>query len=286
MLSNTAMSENQPVTFANVPVENRHDDPFTVRDGRYVGHDGFVVPKNFDEFDQRFPHYVRHWVSRHAEKSAQPEDLEDCTQDLLIHLRYLPLTSKYRKAGKEDIVQTFDPSKHHGANLRRFLNYINLCLGNKFRTMQSARTKNPLCRTGNVALSVQRDAENCGQVDDEYCHAHSEYLRTASEHLEERAQNRHRITEFTDFVSREDSGVLPAVGAICATGTQADAARFLRTTDATFARMRSRLHQLGSCFENGEPVPKQRGPYKKRVKRTQNHTLLNLGATLSESAPF
>lgn len=121
-------------------------------------------------------------VSRHAEKSAQPEDVEDWTQDLLIHLRYLPPTSKYRKAGKEDIVQTFDPAKHHGANVHRFLNYINLCLGNKFRTMQSARTKNPLCRTGNVALSVQRDAENCGRVDDEYCHAHSEHLRKSSEH--------------------------------------------------------------------------------------------------------
>jgi hypothetical protein len=167
MLSNTAMAENQPVTFSNFPVENRHDDPFTVGDGRYVGHDGFVVPKDFDEFDQRFPHYVRHWVSRHAKKSAQPEDLEDWTQDLLIHLRYLPPTSKYRKAGKQDIVQTLDPSKHHGANLRRFLNYINLCLGNKFRTMHSACMKNPLFRTGNVSLSVQRDAENWGQVDDE-----------------------------------------------------------------------------------------------------------------------
>jgi hypothetical protein len=45
MLSNTAMAENQPVTFAIFPVENRHDDPFTVHDERYVGHDGFVVPR-------------------------------------------------------------------------------------------------------------------------------------------------------------------------------------------------------------------------------------------------
>jgi hypothetical protein len=247
-------------------VENRHDGPFTVRDGRYVGHDGFVVPKNFDEFGQRFPHYIRNWVRQHAEESAHPEDLEDWTQDLLIHMRYLSPTSKYRKAGKEDIVQTFDPTRHYGANLRRFLNYINLCLGNRFRTMQSARMKNPLCRTGNVSLSVQRDAENWGQVDDEYCHAHSEHLRKSAEHLEKRAQDRHRITEFTDFVSREDSGVVPAIGAILATDAQADAARFLRTTDAGFTRMRTRLLQLGRCFENGEPVPRQRKPYTKRLK--------------------
>ena len=99
-----------------------------------------VVPKDFDEFDQRFPHYVRRWVSKHATKSAQPEDLEDRTQDLLIHMRYLPLTSKYRKAGKEDIVQTFDPSKHYGANLRRFLNYINLRLANRFGLAPKSET--------------------------------------------------------------------------------------------------------------------------------------------------
>src|ERR1700730_4564839 len=119
MLSNTAKSENQPATFSNFPVENRRPDPFTVSGGRYVGHDGFVVPKDFDEFDQRFPHYVRNWVKKHAETSAQPEDLEDWTQDLLIHMRYLPPTSKYRKTGKQDLVQTFDPSMHHGANLPR-----------------------------------------------------------------------------------------------------------------------------------------------------------------------
>ena len=68
--------------------------------------------------------------------------MEDWTQDLLIHLRYLPATSKHREAGKEDIVQTFDPHKHHGANQARFFNYINLCLANKFRTMHSKRMKN------------------------------------------------------------------------------------------------------------------------------------------------
>jgi hypothetical protein len=266
MLTNTATIQDQPVTFANFPVENRHDDPFTVRDGRYVGHDGFIVPRDFDEFDQRFPHYIRNWVRKHAEKSAQPEDVEDWTQDLLIHMRYLPPSSKYRKAGKEDIVQTFDPSKYHGANVRRFLNYINLCLGNKFRTMQSDRTKNPLCRTGNVSLSVQGDAENWGQIDDEYCHRHSEHLRKTSEHLEKQAQDRHRIMEFTDFVSREDSGVVPAVGAILATVTHVDAARLLRTTEYEFTRMRAHLLKLGKCFENGEAAPRQREAHKKRVK--------------------
>ena len=67
---------------------------------------------------------------------------------------YLPATSKHRELGKEDIVQTFDPCKHHGANSARFFNYINLCLGKQVQDdVLSARMKNPICRAGNVSLS-------------------------------------------------------------------------------------------------------------------------------------
>jgi hypothetical protein len=112
MRSNTAAVENQNINFASLSVENRKSDPFTVVDGRYVGHDGFVVPKGFDEFHERFPEYVRNWVSGHVDRSTPKEDVADWMQDLLIHMRYLPANSKHREAGKQDIVETFDPVKH------------------------------------------------------------------------------------------------------------------------------------------------------------------------------
>src|SRR5579863_3428970 len=166
MQSNTAAVANQPVNFTNVSDENCKADPFTVADGRYVGHDGFVVPKNFDEFHERFPQYVRNWVNKHVDRSVPKEDREDWTQDLLIHLRYLPVISKYREDGKLDIVQTFDPHKHHGANAARFFNYINVCLGNKLRSIRSKRMKNPICHTGNVSLGGHFDESDSGQADD------------------------------------------------------------------------------------------------------------------------
>ena len=89
-------------------------------------------------------------------------------------MRYLPPTSKYRKAGKQDIVQTFDPSKHHGSNLRRFLNYINLCLANKFRSLHSKRMKDALSNPRNVSLDAHAGWDDPGSVDDEYCHEHSD----------------------------------------------------------------------------------------------------------------
>jgi len=45
---------------------------------------------------------------------------------------------------------------------------------------------------------------------------------------------------------------VPAIGAIFGTGSPSDAAEFLGRTDAGFTRMRTRLRQLGGCFENGE----------------------------------
>ncbi len=72
MQSNTPAVENQPINFSNFPIEKKAHkaDPFTIRDARYIGSDGFVVPRDFGEFYQRFPDYVRKWVSKHANRSA------------------------------------------------------------------------------------------------------------------------------------------------------------------------------------------------------------------------
>lgn len=266
MQSNTAAVEIQLVNSANFSVENRKPDPFTIADGRYVGHDGFVVPKDFDEFHERFPQYVRNWVKRHADRSALKEDVEDWTQDLLIHLRYLPATSKHREAGKEDVVQTFDPCKHHGASSARFFNYVNLCLGNKLRTIHSKRMKNPLCRPGNLPLTTHWEETDRDQVGDEFCHAHSAHLRKRCQREEKQHVDRQLIEEFVDFVRREDSGMLPPMEAIFTTGNPDVGSQRLETTKAYVCCTRARLRQLGRCFQNGEPVPRKRRPYKKRVK--------------------
>jgi hypothetical protein len=193
------------------------------------------------------------------------EDVEDWTHDLLIHVRYLPAISKHREAGKQDIVQTFDPVKHHGANSARFFNYINLCFGNKFSTMRSAWMKNPLRRPGNLSLTADWEDTDRNQADDEFCHRHSEHLRKRCQRQERQWDARHALAEFSEFVRREDSSVLPAMEAIAATATPGAAAELLGTTTADFCRMRSRLRQLGRCFQTGERVPRRRRPYRRRL---------------------
>jgi hypothetical protein len=252
MLTDTEPVQNQPLKFANKTVENSTPDPFTMVDGHYIGHDGFVVPKNFDEFYERFPEYVLNWVRKHVDRSTPKEDVEDWTQDLLIHLRFLPVKSKHREAGKEDVVQTFDPHKHYGANAARFFNYINLCLANKFRSMQSARTKNPLCRVGNVSIGGHFNESDSGQVDDEFCHSHSEHLRRGCQREERQREARYALADFADFVQRQVSSVLPAMEEIAATPTPAAAAELLRITKSDFRRFSDRLCKLGQLFLIGE----------------------------------
>ena len=268
MQSNTAVVENQPINSPNFSVENRpyKADPFTIRDGRYVGHDGFVVPKDFDEFHERFPQYVRNWVRRHADTSAHMEDVEDWTQDLLIQLQHLPPTSKHRVAGKKDIVQTFDPHKHYGANQARFQNYINLCLANKFRSLHSKRMKDALSNPRNLSLDTQMAWDDPCSVDDEYCHSHSEYFRRAANASEKRDRDRAFLREFVDFVRREDPNSAPAIEVQLVAGMQGAAADSLGMTDSQFTRTRNRLHLLADSFLNGNPVPRQRKPYKKRKR--------------------
>lgn len=124
-----------------------------------------------------------------------------------------------------------------------------------------------MCRTGNLSMTGQLDGENHGGADDEYCHAHSDYLRRAADISEKRARDGTYVREFVDFVRREDPSVLPAIESILATGTLGDAAEFLGITEARFSRLRTRLRQLGRCFMTGDDhIPKQRNPYKKRAK--------------------
>ncbi|MGH9685566.1 MAG: hypothetical protein ACRD5K_00555 [Candidatus Acidiferrales bacterium] len=221
-------------------VEKPKGDPFTIADGRHVGHDGFVVPKDFGEFYERFPRYVRRWVGRHVDRSTN-QDVEDWTQELLIHLSCLPANSKHRQAGKWDVVQTFDPHKHYRANSARFFNYINLCLGNRFKTMHSARMKNQICRPGNLSLSIRSDDIDRDHAEDEFWRAHSEYLRGKCMEEERQCDVKHVLAEFSEFVGREDSSVLPAMGAISSIAALGDAAELLGATRADFFHKRSRL---------------------------------------------
>jgi hypothetical protein len=126
--------------------------------------------------------------------------------------------------------------------------------------------KDALSQPGNMSLDTHREWEDACSVDDEYCHAHSEYLREATNASEKRDRDRVFVGEFVDIVRGEDPSSVAPVEGLLSTGTQEGAAESLDMTETQFIRTRNRLRQLGRCFLNGEPAPRQRKPYKRRVK--------------------
>lgn len=235
----------------------------------------FCVPNNFDEFYSWRPDYVLNWVKKRLNRFAVDDEVEDWTQDLLIHLRYLPQGSKYRLAGAnnrpggcEDVIETYNPLQQYGASERRFRNYVNNILGNKFLTVQSKRQKNPVLRAGNVPFGATADEADSEQsfAGDEFVHAHSDFLTNHTNRIAKQHDDRLYTNQFKEFVAASDSTVYPALEALESTGTIGEAAKYLNITDGEFTRFRNRLKQLAECFENGTTVPKQRRPYKKRAK--------------------
>ena len=165
----TNTQEKQLLSKKSHPARIYHVDPFTFENGHFVGHDGFVVPRDFAEFYERFPEYVSNWLCKRLRHSACKEEVADWTQELLMHLHSLPSRSKFRLAGKQDVVQTFDPAKMHGANEARFRSFINRCLANKFNSLYTKRKKEPLSNPKNLCL-VAAEVNEPMVASDEYCH--------------------------------------------------------------------------------------------------------------------
>ena len=280
MLSNTENTTNHPKTRQHCPGSEQRskDDPFTIVDGHYVGDDGFAVPNNFSEFFERFPHYIRMWVHKHA-YWCPSADQEDLTQDLVLHMQHLGPSSKHRLPGANhklngctDVIETFDPHKQHGASEHRFRNYINLCLANKFRSMHSKRAIDALSQKGNLSFTEEAGPETPGNADDVYLHSNSEEFRNSVSRREKQREDHVFVREFTQFVGRKDPTVLRTITAVSETATHEDAAERLGVSNYEYFRMHDRLRQLAESFVTGAGVPYPRRRYRRRVKRAIKRT--------------
>ncbi len=252
-------------------------DPFYIAfDGHFIGDDGFVVPKNFEEFLERYPKYLETWVRRRLSGQGMEEDIEDWCQELIIHMKYLPPKSKHRTIGKTDVIETFDPFAQYGASERRWRSYVNFCLANKYNTIHGKRTKNPVCRPGNMSLVAETNPEIHGEVTDEYIYSKSEYFVEATNREEQKQEDKFFARSFIRFVEEHDPTVFPVLEAVYEAGSSADTIKeFCQTckrlattvelgkgqhegheigmTAKDFNRARNRLKQLAVTFT------KQRG---------------------------
>jgi hypothetical protein len=199
-------------------------EPFTISaDGHYVGKDGFIVPKDFGEFFERYPLRVRRWLTRRVRQRFSLDTILNLEQDLLVYLCTPAPNSRFRQRGANgrpdgcrDVIQCFDPVRHFGATAARFHNFINLCLANRLNTFLARQRLNPLCNPRNVSIVNFRENENgpesAGEVDEAYLFSHSgtfarECRRSADA---EDAVLKAYVREFEQFVlERENPSYSP-----------------------------------------------------------------------------
>jgi hypothetical protein len=111
--------------------------------------------------------------------------------------------------------------------------------------------------TGNLSLTTHWDEADRDQVGVEFCHAHSTYLRRRCQRQERQRDASQTLTEFVEFLRREDAVVLPVMGAIAATTTPTAAAELIGIAKPEFRRLYSRLRHLGQFFVKPE-MPRRR----------------------------
>lgn len=243
------------------------------------------MPQTFDEFLDRYPRYIESWARRRLNGQGVEEDIEDWTQELIIHMKYLPPTSKHRAEGKTDVIQTFDPFSQYGASERRWRNYVNYCIANKYNTIFGKKTKNPVCRPGNIALVADYQTGDHqhvqGEATDEYIYSKSEYLTNATNREETKQQNIFFTKKYIEYVKEHDETVYPVLEAVYLAGSSSDTIKeFCKTckrlattvelsegqheghtvglTQKEFNRARNRLKQLATHFMKQKPPPKPR----------------------------
>jgi hypothetical protein len=241
-------------------------------DGHYVGDDGFVVPKDFGEFFERYPLRVRRWVTRRLDRRFGQDWIVDLEQDLLLYLCTLPPDSRFRKKGANgrpdgctDVIQCFDPVRHFGATAGRFHNFINLCLANRLSTILARQRRNPLCNPRNAGIANfqenERGPEPAGEADEAYLRSHS---RTFAAECRRRARAddpvlKAYLREFGQFVVLTKPKLIPVIHAIQRSATLRDAQKTIGLGNGEFLRCRQELGLLKDRFlEERKFLPRKR----------------------------
>ena len=265
----------------------RAGESFSVTtDGRYVGEDGFLVPKDFREYFERDPLRVRRWLRRRLAGRFAEETVADLEQDLLLYLCSLAPDSRFRQKGTNrrpegcaDVIQCFDPARHFGASAARFHHFINLCLANRLSSILAKRRRNPLCDPRNVSLAnfeisleTRGSPEHAGQVDEKYLLNHS---RIFAREFHRRSQIEDAVREISAgelgrFVVRGSSKLLPIREAIGQNGHVEDAntASDFQTDCRHPRRLKKRF------FNRGIPAHKTSGSPALEIPTMKTQTFL------------
>jgi hypothetical protein len=255
---------------------------YTIKDRHYVGADGFIVPANFEEYHLRYPDFVKRWIKKHVfgKFVATPADASDLESELTLHLLSLPAASKFRRQGKTDRIQCFNPNKLSGATSGHFFYYIHICLQNRVRTMVDLEGRDALrdvARNGhagclelksdhlrNINLSEldDRALEGNSPSADEMLYYLSQEVRLTVDKKFELVEKAHFLKDFWRFVEKNEPEMLTVIEAIATTAFWVEAEKITKqASPRTFEAQLNRLRYLMECFASNCPVQNRRKVY-------------------------
>jgi hypothetical protein len=246
-------------------------EPFTGDGTHFIGQDGFVVPANFIEFYDRYPVYVRNWVSKKLRKCSSHPDVEDWVQTLLAHLFQLykgrvvkgldgeddqNIGGILYKLGFTDVIHAYNPWAHYGASARRFFNFVNLCLNHKYLSLRSKYRKDA---TSHSLFSLDSQVSGDKSEDPVSGSASREYLLIdrSSLYRSQVVENRNItadgifIQQFKDFVGHREPELLSLVDAIMSKDKVDEILISLDYDQNRYLRDRKRLIRLSKSFQTG-----------------------------------
>ena len=236
---------------------------YSIIDGHFVDSDGFVVPKDFAEFVEKFPNYTYKWVRNNLKSPLvrSKDDALDWASHLNEHL--MTISDKKREAGKTDVIQCFDPVAACGATKAKFLYFVDVCLKRRsvsiLRHLQTDALHDSTRGESNVSLQ-ESDSNSEGHSSvEEQIYEVSE-LHTIPGQAADHRDKKDLIDGFRAFVSLHDPYILTVIKYVENSDTYSEIIRRLpHYSEHKFANDRLRMKELMDCYQTGRvPRPKRR----------------------------
>lgn len=249
-------------------------DPYTIsEDGHHVGMDGFVVPKSFAEFYERYPQHVQQWVRRRTKGFSVEEFIrEEYVSELIVHLLTVPEDSIFRVPGTNghaegctDRIQTFRPDRSYGCSAPRFFHWLNHILSNQFIVMAKKRRNDPMYCTVDTTNFTSEEEGTEFNEDAIYGTCNPNLRGSVYEGGAKAAPDTVLVAQFRAFLCVNHAELVTVHDALDFYPSLKAAKDALCLEDHLFARARSRLKVHYESFVAGEALPRFRRAYQVAV---------------------
>ncbi len=190
-------------------------------------------PKDFAEFFDRDPLWVRRWLRKRLRGSIGRDAMLDLEQGFIVvsvfaagvRASFGRRERMHGRNGCADVIECFDPVRHFGATAGRFHNFVSLCLANRLSTIHYGQRRSPLHHPNNVSICCSEaetgSSEEAGEVSEEYLRKHASAI-TQEYRRRERSESillRVFVNEFVSFVEERAPETLRVIDAIQSTAT-------------------------------------------------------------------